>query len=245
MSMDQPKRKTIKKLLCCSQFQIINLISFSFITTSVELGANAKVTKCCPRNQVISVADGYICAYYGDRIPELYPLRNRGISDNKISLSCLDLTKWTVTDIENTADMVINGRNSCVDLLYDDRLDTSHPIVFQCHHGSNGNKGSKIEGKVGGVKLYYKVTRFETLRMCCGKNRYFDRELRECRMRTEEVNVTRFLNFLSGYFDFVTVVPKPLTCKHTILDYIVNVTTDIMVLANGRIEVSSFLTAGI
>ena len=240
MSMDQPKVETIKKFVGFSRLwrpSTIYLIFIYFITTSAEVVANAAVTKCCQRDQVISVADGYICVYYGDHLLEIYPLRNQGIRrDNDNLMSCGDSGSWGIMDIKGIADVEINRRNSCVDIFYNHRLGEIFPIVFVCFNQSI---------KIGEVRAHYKTTKFETLRTCCGKHGYFDRDLRECTMRREEFNVTRFLNFLDGRFDFVTVVPKPPACKHAILDYIVNVTTDLRVLANGSIEVSSLLISGI
>ena len=248
--MDQPKFKMIKNSFAFSRLSrspTIYFILFYFITTKPELKANAVITKCCPRGRVFSVADNYTCAYSGDGKPELYPLGNREIRDENL-WSCVDSENLTITSIEDLVDVVINAPNACVDLLYDAGLGKSIPIVFQCHgsNESNGINGSKeVEGEIGGVTVYREITRFETLRMCCGKNRYFDVELRECTMRREEANVTSLLNFLGGAFDFVTVVAGPPVCKHAILDYVVNVTTDLRVLANASIEVRNLLIAGI
>ena len=240
MSKDEAKVKTIKKsfgFLRLSRTPTIYSIFFYFITTSaIRLGVNSAVTKCCPRDQLLSVADNFTCAYYGDHKPELYPLRSQGVRDNDKSLSC---DEPSILTAKNNAGIIIHGRYSCVDVSYDHELNKHFPIVFRCFDGS------KVEGKINEVILHHEVTRFETLRMCCGKNQYFDLELRDCRMRREEVNVTHFLNFLSGHFDFVKIVPNPPTCEHAILDYIVNVTTDLRVLANGSIEVSSLSIPGI
>ena len=248
--MDQPKVKSIKKFVGFSRLSrsaTINLILFYFIT-SAELGAIAKVKKCCPRDQVFSVTDNYICAYYGDRKHQLYPLRSRRIRDENF-FSCVNLTsgfEWTITDIRNNTHKVINAQNTCVDLSYDARLGTCSLTAFQCHHRSNGtNENEEDENEIGGPTEYLERTWFKTLRMCCGRNRYFDRELQACAMSREEVNVTRFLNFLDGAFDFVTVVAGPPVCKYAILDFTVNVTTDLRVLANDSIEVSNSLIAGI
>ena len=248
MSIDQLKVQSMKKLLGFSQlsrFPTIYLIFFNLIVTRAHLGGNAAIEKCCPRGQVLSSAENYTCAYFGDRKLELHFLRSRGIRGENL-LSCVDPDYWTIFDVGKDVDMLIRARNTCVDLLYDATLGETMTIFFECHRGSNGNNGSKeVEGEIGGVTEHREWRRFKTLRMCCEQNRYFDRELRECTLRQEEVNVTRFLNFLGGAFDFVTVVTGLPTCKHAILDYIINVTTDVMVLPDGKIGVRNLLIAGI
>ena len=244
MSMDQPKVETMKKLFGSSRLlqpSTIYLIFLYFITIRAEVGGSIVIEKCCPRGQVFSSAYDNTCAYSGYHEHELYSLRSQGIFDKNL-LSCVNSKFGIVSKIEENTPM--KSQNSCIDLLYNATFGTSVPAVFQCHR--NGSIGSQeVQGEIGEVTPHYDTKRFRTLKMCCGKNWYFDRELRECKLRRKEVNVTRFLNFLHNDFDFVTVVTQLPACKHAILDYVVNIRTDVRVRPDGAIVVSNLLIARI
>ena len=225
----------------------IYLIYFYFIT-STDLGANGGVLKCCPQDQVISVADGYTCAHYDDHNENLYLLRNREDRDRDLFL-CGNLTskmRSEITDIGSNTNMEINVRNTCVDLLYN--ASKSKSVLYQCFDESNiGDESKKVRGEIDRAKPLFERATFKTLRMCCGKNQNYDRELRECKMREK---YDRFLGFnfwsrLVDSIDFVTVVAGPLECKSALLDYVIDVRTNLRVLSNDSIEVRSLLLAGI
>ena len=238
--MNQPKVETTKKLSGFSrpsQFASIYFILFNFITIRAELERNVTIGKCCPHGQVIfSSPEKYTCGYNSERKQELYPLRSRGIRDETLS-SCDKSISRTLRIIHQECE-VIPTRNTCVDLWHvnNENFNGTVPVVFKCYRGSNGT--AHYEG-IGPED--WKLTRFMTLRMCCGKNRYFDRELRECKMRRKKVNDQSFLNFLRRDFDFVNILVGPPVCKHAIVDYIVNATTDVRVLSEGKMRVRNFL----
>ena len=250
MSMDQLKVETIKRLFGSSRLSpssIIYLIFLYFIQTRAELRGNVAIEKCCPRGQAFSTVKNNTCTYFGDHKQELYPLHSRAIRDENLT-SCVNSKNWAMWDIENRVDVLIKVQNTCVDLLYDAMLHRTMPIVFECRLGSNGSnaESKEIEHEIDGVTADYEISRrFQTLRMCCGENQYFDRDLRECTTRREEVNITRFFEFLRSDFDFVTVVVGLPMCRHAILDYVIDVTTDLRVLPDASIEVRNLLISGI
>ena len=217
-----------------SRSSTIFLIYFYFIT-STDLGANAAVLKCCPQGQVLSVPDGYTCARYNDHNEAFYPFRVKGDADRD-SFLCGNLTikssRWETRDISSNADMSINVLNTCVDLLYNAGKGKS--VLYQCFD----------EGK---EKTRYESATFKTFRMCCGKNETYDHELRDCKMRKK---FDPWLGFhfwspLVDRIDFATAVAGPPVCQSALLDFVVDLKTDLTVLGDGSVEVGSLLLAGI